>query len=193
MGTGIVSLVFCLFAGFPLCCLLFEPVAIKELHLQERESWFEFILIEVCLQQVPRRTFRSICSPKSHFCMFLLSKMSLVLPALFTVFYSSVNPLPTHLSSVPSCLMAPARRPCPTASVSPPSSARIHPPPSTTPPGCSSSKSGSGPASPPSSRPLKSSPQSVPLILFLLMSIQQKMKYMCFLILHTHVGPVTCR
>ncbi|MEQ2193973.1 hypothetical protein XENOCAPTIV_019876 [Xenoophorus captivus] len=58
--------------------------------------------------------------------------------------------------------MAPALQPCPTASVSPPSSARTPQPPSTTPPGCGSSRSGTGHASPPSSRPQKSSPQSVP-------------------------------
>lgn len=58
--------------------------------------------------------------------------------------------------------MAPVRRPCPTASASPPSSAHTRRPPFTTPPGCSSSRSGSGLASPPSSRPPKSSPRSVP-------------------------------
>lgn len=63
-----------------------------------------------------------------------------------------------------SCPTAPAPRLCPTASASPPSSARTRRPPFTTPPGCSSSRSGSGPASPPSSRRPKSSPQSVPLI-----------------------------
>lgn len=60
-----------------------------------------------------------------------------------------------------SCPMAPAHRLYPTVSGSPPSSARTHRPPSTTPPGCGSSRSGSGPASPPSSKPPKSLPQSV--------------------------------
>lgn len=38
MGEGIVSLVLCLFAGFPLCCFLFEPVAIKEHCVQGRNK-----------------------------------------------------------------------------------------------------------------------------------------------------------
>lgn len=38
MGAGIVSLVLCLFAGFPLCCVLFEPVAIKEHCVQGRNK-----------------------------------------------------------------------------------------------------------------------------------------------------------
>lgn len=75
--------------------------------------------------------------------------------------------LSCHLSAavllLHSCPTAPAPRRCPTASVSPPSSARTLRPPSTTPPGCSSSRSGSGPASPPSSRRRKSSPPSVSL------------------------------
>lgn len=35
---GIVSLVPCLFAGVPLCCLLFEPVTIKARRVQGRNK-----------------------------------------------------------------------------------------------------------------------------------------------------------
>lgn len=115
-----------------------------------RESWFEYILIEVCLLLVPWRTFRSI---------FFSCSLSHQTSVSFNCF---LPPLPSHVFH--SCPMAPALRLCPTASASPPSSARTRRPPFTTPPGCSSSRSGSGPASPPSSRRLKSSPQSVPLI-----------------------------
>lgn len=66
--------------------------------------------------------------------------------------------------------MVPAHQPCPTASVSRHSSARTRQPPFTTPPGCSSSRSGSGLVSPPFSRPLKSSLPSVPLIFITLLS-----------------------
>lgn len=66
--------------------------------------------------------------------------------------------------------MVPAHQPCPIASVSRHSSARTRQPPFTTPPGCSSSRSGSGLVSPPFSRPLKSSLPSVPLIFITLLS-----------------------
>lgn len=72
-----------------------------------------------------------------------------------------MSPLCFSLVSVFSCLMVPAHRPCPTASASPPSSAPTRLPPSTTPPGWSCSRSGSGHASPPFSRPLKFSLRSV--------------------------------
>jgi len=78
-----------------------------------------------------------------------------------------LSALVTFFFLFPSCPTAPAHRLYPTVSVSPPSSARTHRPLSTTPPGCSSSRSGSGLASPPSSRPPKSLPRSVPLISFL--------------------------
>lgn len=103
---------------------------------------------------MPGRTFRSVFFSVS----LLHSPLNFyILSALVTVillFYFCLM--------FPSCPTAPARRPCPTASASPPSSARTRRPLFTTPPGCSSSRSGSGPASPPSSRPPKSSPQSVP-------------------------------
>lgn len=66
--------------------------------------------------------------------------------------------------------MVPAHQPCPIASVSRHSSARTRQPPFTTPPGWSSSRSGSGLVSPPFSRPLKSSLPSVPLIFITLLS-----------------------
>ena len=65
MGAGIVSLILCLFAGFPLCCFLFEPFAFKEhcVQARDKEVQFEYILIEVCLVPMPRMTLQKYYFP----------------------------------------------------------------------------------------------------------------------------------
>lgn len=140
------------YVGFPLCCFLFEPFAFKEHCVQARNKavqiWIhlDWSLFSTDASNDPSEVF----SPPRLLYPSCLSHCLLLILFL----------------SVSSCPMAPARRPCPTASASPPSSARTRRPPFTTPPGCGFSRSGSGPALPPSSRPPKSSPQSVPFIFY---------------------------
>lgn len=134
------------FAGVRLCCLLFEPIIIKECCVQGNNKRVLIWMHSACLLFVPWRTFTGTFSYVS----FHIKRAS-------PLTASCLHPSVFH-----SCLMAPALRLCPTANASPPSSALTRRPPFTTPPGCSSSRSGNGPASPPSSRRLKSSPQSVP-------------------------------
>lgn len=173
MGTGIVSLVLCLFAGFPFCCLLFEPVTIKEHYVHGRNKrvliWIHFDW-SLFTTDAWKDLQKYIFSQNLVFLFFLPRKAFKLFVHCTSSSFSLLFCL-ISLQSFPSCPTAPARRLCLTASASPPSSARTHRPLSTTPPGCSSSRSGSGPASLLSSKPLKSSPQSVPLISFISPSI----------------------
>lgn len=143
-GNGFVSLALGVLAGFPLCCLIFEAVIITEHCTGEEQQnpdvdWSLF-------------TTWALKDLQKYLLRFLSQYISVY--ALTTYYHHFC--LVSH-----SCPMAPAPRRCPTASASPPSSALIRRPPFTTPRGCSYSRSGNGPASPPSSRQLKSSPQSV--------------------------------
>lgn len=149
--AGIVSVVLRLFFCWlsSLCCLRFEPVPIKERRVQGKN----------------KRVLIWICFDWSLFTSDALKDLQKYIFLCFSI-SSPAELLHPYLISSPflprSSRTAPALRLCPTASASPPSSARTRRPPFTTPPGCSSSRSGSGPASPPSSRRPKSSPQSVP-------------------------------
>lgn len=147
------------FSGLLFLCwvflCLFEPFAIKD-EEQETSDVDAFWLKSVywCLEG-PLEVYFCFLFPSSellHHCFPL---------TLLARFFS------LSLSSP----MVPVRRLSPTANASPPFSERIRQLPSTTPPGCSFSRSGSGHALPPSSRPPKSSPQSVlfmsPMILHL--------------------------